>query len=104
MISKIYQFKLTSINEAKIAATYVTEELSSSISDYELAGLSVVISKDGVLSVTLKFDDLEELKRFEIDKADLVTQIRDSFLCRVSSFNGVTVYNYEREASATQYS
>ena len=24
--------------------------------------------------------------------------------CRVSSFNGVTVYNYEREASATQYS
>ena len=65
MFAKVYQYKFGTVSEAKVAASFCSDNLGKKISQFKFQALNVMIGKDGDLSIFIKFDTIERLKKYE---------------------------------------
>tara|TARA_X000000950_G_scaffold226788_1_gene273707 strand:- start:671 stop:1015 length:345 start_codon:yes stop_codon:yes gene_type:complete len=98
MYASVLQFKFTSLNEAKIASGYISEGLGGKIAEFDFHGLNIMLGKSGEVTVTVRFEDAQMLKKFEANSVELIGEVSNAFPCSRSKFSGVCVYNFEREA------
>lgn len=101
MFSTQLQLKFTSISEAKIAAQSLCEILKSRITAFNLQGLQVTVGKGGDLAISVRFDEVESMVKFEEDLPTILEDIKKAFVFKSSRFSGVCVLSFEREAMST---
>ena len=65
MFAKVYQYKFGTVAEAKVAASFCADNLGKKISKYKFQSLNVMIGKEGDLSIFIKFDTIDRLKKYE---------------------------------------
>jgi hypothetical protein len=98
MLSKTYHLKFPSLDAAQIAAPFVTETLGAAIPECSLSGLTVLISKEGDISVNLFFPSVADLKTFEKKHGGFVDTMKKTFLFRSTGFDGVCIFNFDASA------
>ena len=98
MFSTQLQLKFTSISEAKLAAQSLCESLKSRITAFNLQGLQVTVGKGGDLAISVRFDDVASMIKFEEDLPTILEDIKNAFVFKSSRFSGVCVLSFEREA------
>ncbi|MGS4946773.1 hypothetical protein ACVDG3_14930 [Meridianimarinicoccus sp. RP-17] len=96
MLSKTYHLKFPSLDAAQIAAPFVTETLGNAIPNCKLSGLTVLISKDGDISVNVFFASMADLKMFDKNYGGFVDTMKKTFLFKSTGFDGVCIFNFER--------
>ena len=101
MFSTQLQLKFTSIAEAKIAAQSLCELLKSRITTFNLQGLQVTVGKGGDLAISVRFDEVDAMVKFEEDLPTILEDIKTAFVFKSSRFSGVCVLSFEREAMST---
>ena len=104
MYAKVYNLKFGGLSEAKIAATFCSENLGKKIVSYNIRSLNITIGKCGSLSISLKFENGADLKKFEEQSAGFFTELKDSFVYKETNFSGIFVYNYDSEITSTDLS
>ena len=67
MFAKVYQYKFGTVAEAKVAASFCADNLGKKISRYKFQSLNVMIGKEGDLSIFIKFDTIDRLKKYETE-------------------------------------
>lgn len=102
MYAKVFQYKFPSVTEAKVAASFSSDALGKLITKYNFQSLNILIGKEGDLSIYIKFNTIEKLKKFEIESNGFVKEIKQTFVCKEKQFAGVFVYNYESEATSAE--
>tara|TARA_B100001093_G_C26536855_1_gene888457 strand:- start:214 stop:555 length:342 start_codon:yes stop_codon:yes gene_type:complete len=102
MYAKVYQYKFPGVSEAKIAASFCADMLGKKIVDFNFQGLNVMIGKDGDLSIIIKFEDIEALKKYETISASFIADLKKSFVFKENQYAGIYVYNYEKEATSNE--
>ena len=102
MYAKVYQYKFPSVSEAKIAASFCADTLGKKIDDFNFQGLNVMNGKDGDLSIIIKFEDIEALKRYETISDSFISDLKKSFVFKENQYAGIYVYNYEKEATSNE--
>jgi len=102
MYAKVFQYKFPSVTEAKVAASFSSDALGKQITKYNFQSLNIMIGKEGDLSIYIKFNTIEKLKKFENESNGFVKEIKQTFVCKENQFAGVFVYNYESEATSTE--
>lgn len=103
MFAKVYQFEFTDLADAKAAAAHLSREMSTAISEFDLAGISVFLNKTGTLTANIKFDELELVKEFEASKTNLIEQISAQYDCTAKVSTALSLFAYEREAVSTEF-
>ena len=98
MLSKTYHLKFPSLDAAQIAAPFVTETLGNAIPECRLSGLTVLISKEGDISVNVFFPTVADLKNFEKKYGGFVETMKKTFLFRSTGFDGVCIFNFDGNA------
>ena len=101
MFSTQLQLKFTSVSEAKIAAQSLCELLKSRITAFNFQGLQVTVGKGGDLAISVRFDEVEAMLKFEEDLPTILQDIKNAFVFKSSRFSGVCVLSFEREAMST---
>ena len=91
MYSKIYNLKFTSVTEAKIGGA---------IMESNIASLSILLDKEGLVVVTIRFDTLEDMNQFVKRKFKVFDSLKMSFSLRYSERSAVAVFFFDREASS----
>ena len=99
MYTKIYQIETSSLANGKIAASYVAEELGGLIAHFNMTALNVLLCREGVLYVTVNFDDAGDMKAFQIAQVELFENLRKNLNCQTAHFQAIAVFRYEREAA-----
>jgi|TARA_B100001540_G_C15341289_1_gene432580 hypothetical protein len=66
---------------------------------FNIQSLSITIGKCVSLSIVVKFDNNSDLQKFEKFALALLQQLRKTFTFKEGGFPGVTIFNYEGEAS-----
>jgi hypothetical protein len=61
-----------------------------------------MIGKDGDLSIIIKFEDIEALKRYETISDSFISDLKKSFVFKENQYAGIYVYNYEKEATSNE--
>ena len=61
-----------------------------------------MIGKEGDLSIFIKFNTIDKLKKFENESNQLIQDLKKTFVFKENQFAGVFVYNYESEATSAQ--
>ena len=79
MFSTQLQLKFTSISEAKIAAQSLCELLKSRITAFNFQGLQVTVGKGGDLAISVRFDEVESMVKFE-DLPTILQDIKNAFI------------------------
>ncbi|WP_041860958.1 hypothetical protein [Candidatus Puniceispirillum marinum] len=102
MYAKIYQYKFANVNEAKVAAAFCSDYLGGKIAEYKFQAINVAIGKGGDLSILIKFEDINKLKKYEEKAQSFINELKGSFVFKENHFAGVFVLNYEAEASARE--
>jgi len=100
MYAKVYQYKFPGVSEAKIAASFCADALGKKIVDFNFQGLNVMIGKDGDLSIIIKFEDIDALKKYETISDSFIADLKKSFVFKENQYAGIYVYNYEKEATS----
>lgn len=100
MYSKIYNLKFTSIAEAKIGVSFLSEEIGGAIMESNIASLSILLDKEGLVVVTIRFDTLEDMNQFVKRKFEVFDSLKMSFSLRYWERSAVAVYTFDREASS----
>lgn len=95
MLSKTYHLKFPDLDSAQIAAPFVTETLVNAIPECKISGLTVLISKDGDISVNLFFPAVADLKAFEKSHGGFVDTMKKTFLFKSTGFEGVCIFNFD---------
>ena len=95
MLSKTYHLKFPDLDSAQIAAPFVTETLVNAIPECKISGLTVLISKDGDISVNLFFPAVADLKAFEKTHGGFVDTMKKTFLFKSTGFEGVCIFNFD---------
>ena len=72
MFAKVYQYKFGTVAEAKVAASFCSDNLGKKISQYKFQSLNVMIGKDGDLSIFIKFDTIDRLKKFNFGQKSYI--------------------------------
>ena len=103
MFAKVYQYKFGTVAEAKVAASFCSDNLGKKISQYKFQSLNVMIGKDGDLSIFIKFDSIERLKKYETESDQLIKELKQTFVFKENQYAGVFVYNYEAEATSSEF-
>lgn len=98
MLSKTYHLKFPDLDSAQVAAPYLTDTLGEAIPECNLAGLTVLIGKEGDISVNIFFSGADDLKTFEKKYGDLVETLKKTFLFKSSGFDGVCIFNFDASA------
>ena len=57
MYAKVYNFKFPGLSEAKVAATFCSENLGKKIVPFNIRSLNISIGKCGSISINLKFEE-----------------------------------------------
>ena len=65
MYGKVVNLKFANMEEAKLAASFFTENIASKISVLKIVGFNVFIGKQGDLNLLVKFEDVSSIKLFE---------------------------------------
>ena len=102
MYAKVYQYKFPSVSEAKIDASFCADTLGKKIVDFNFQGLNVMIGKDGDLSIIIKFEDIEALKRYETLSDRFISDLKKSLVFKENQYAGSYVYHYENEAPSNE--
>ena len=102
MFAKVYQYKFGTVAEAKVAASFCADSLGKKISKFKFQSLNVMIGKDGDLSIFIKFDTIDRLKKYETESDEFVKELKQTFVFKENQFAGVFVYNYEAEATSSE--
>mgnify|MGYP006271026629 FL=1 len=98
MLSRTYHLKFPDLDSAQVAAPYLTDTLGEAIPECDLAGLTVLIGKEGDISVNIFFPGPDALKAFEKKYGDLVENLKKTFLFKSSGFDGVCIFNFDASA------
>ena len=82
MFAKVYQYKFGTVAEAKVAASFCADNLGKKISKYKFQSLNVMIGKEGNLSIFIKFDTIDRLKKYEAELQNIKSPIilKDFFI------------------------
>lgn len=99
MFARIFEYKFTSLDQAKIAANHLSIELSDKIEKFNISSLSITIGKCASISIVCKFENNSDLHKFEKFSSSLLEQMNQTFNFKSSGFPGVTIFNYESEAA-----
>ena len=102
MFAKVYQYKFGTVSEAKVASSFCADNLGKKISQYKFQSLNVMIGKDGDLSIFIKFNTIERLKKYEDESYQFVKELKETFVFKENQYAGVFVYNYEAEATSSE--
>jgi len=102
MFAKVYQYKFGTVSEAKVAASFCSDNLGKKISQFKFQALNVMIGKDGDLSIFIKFDTIERLKKYENASEEFIKELKQTFVFKENQYAGVFVYNYEAEATSSE--
>ena len=102
MFAKVYQYKFPSITEAKVAASFCSAHLGKQITKYNFQSLNILIGKEGDLSIFIKFENIDRLKKYENESDQFIKELKQTFVFKENQFAGVFVYNYESEATASE--
>ena len=102
MFAKVYQYKFGTVSEAKVAASFCSDNLGKKISQYKFQSLNVMIGKEGDLSIFIKFDTIDRLKKYETESDAFIKELKQTFVFKENQYAGVFVYNYESEATSAQ--
>ena len=102
MFAKVYQYKFGTVSEAKVAASFCSDNLGKKISQYKFQSLNVMIGKDGDLSIFIKFDTIDRLKKYENESDQFIKELKQTFVFKENQYAGVFVYNYEAEATSSE--
>ena len=89
MFAKVYQYKFGTVAEAKVAASFCSDNLGKKISQYKFQSLNVMIGKDGDLSIFIKFDTIERLKKYETDSDQFIKELKQTFVFKENQYAGV---------------
>ncbi|MFD0859394.1 hypothetical protein [Roseovarius aquimarinus] len=98
MYTKIYQIATANLINGKIAASYVSEELGGLIAHFNMTALNVFLCREGVLYVTVNFDEASDMKAFQAAQVELFENLRKNLNCETTHFQAIAVFRYEREA------
>jgi hypothetical protein len=101
MFTKIYTMKFPTLNDAKIAVSFLSEEIGGSIASFNISGVNILLDKEGMITITVRFDSLEEMQAFSKRKTDSLENLRKSFPVRLTEQTTVAVFTFNREAAAT---
>ena len=101
MYAKIYNYKFQGLSEAKVAATFCSEALGKKIIKFNIRSLNISIGQCGSVAIHLKFETSLDLKNFEDNSQDFFSDLKKTFVYKVSNFSGVFIYNYESEITST---
>ena len=102
MFAKVYQYKFPSITEAKVASSFCSDYLGKQITKYKFQSLNILIGKDGDLSIFIKFENIEKLKKYENESDQFIKELKQTFVFKENEFAGVFVYNFESEATSSE--
>ena len=102
MFAKVYQYKFGTVAEAKVAASFCSDNLGKKISQYKFQSLNVMIGKDGDLSIIIKFENIDALKKYETISDSFIADLKRSFVFKENQYAGIYVYNYEKEATSNE--
>ncbi len=102
MYGKILNLKFANIEEAQLAATYFSEKIGSKISEFQIVGFNVFISQNGDLNVSIKFENSNSIKNFEIKYSEIIKGLRNSLVFKETVFLGVCAFTFEKEAALTE--
>ena len=64
--------------------------------------LILLLEKEGDLSILMKFEDINTLKKYEGFAEAFIKQLKNTFAFKENQYAGVFVYNYEGEASSKE--
>ena len=101
MFGKVLNYKFSSVSEAKIAASFCSENFGSKISEYKIIGLNITIGQSGDLNVLFKFSNADSLKNFEENYKNIISDLKQSFTFKENNFVGICAYSFEKEATVT---
>ncbi len=101
MLAKIYNLRFQNLNDARHAATYISEGMGGLVGELNISGLTVLLRKEGVVQAIARFDTQEDFIRVQAKRPDVIGLLQKQFPCMIEDIAAVTVYSYEREAMAT---
>ena len=61
MYAKVFQYKFPSITEAKVAASFCSDNLGKQITKFNFQSLNIMIGKEGDLSIFIKFNTIDKI-------------------------------------------
>jgi hypothetical protein len=61
-----------------------------------------MIGKDGDLSIFIKFNTIDKLKKYEAESDAFINELKQTFVFKENQYAGVFVYNYEAEATSSE--
>ena len=102
MFAKVYQYKFGTVAEAKVAASFCSDNLGKKISQYKFQSLNIMIGKDGDLSIFIKFNTIDKLKKYEAESDAFINELKQTFVFKENQYAGVFVYNYEADATSSE--
>jgi len=95
MLSKTYHLKFPDLDAAQIAAPFVTETLGNAIPSCNMTGLTILIGKEGDISVNVFFASTADLKAFEKDYGGFIETMKKTFLFKSTGFEGVCIFSFD---------
>lgn len=101
MLAKIYNLRFQNLADARHAASYISDGMGGLVGELNISGLTVLLRKEGVVQAIARFDTQDDFIRIQTRRPDIITTLQRRFPCMVEDMAAVTVYNYEREATAT---
>ena len=104
MYAKVYNFKFMGLSEAKVAASFCSDNLGKKIVPFNIRSLNISIGQCGSVAINLKFETGQDLKSFETSTTDFFVDLKNTFIFKESNFSGVFVYNYDSEIMSTDLS
>ena len=102
MYGKVVNLTSANMEEAKLAASFFTENIAPKISSLKIIGFNVFIGKQGDLNLLVKFEDVSSIKLFEQKYPQIIESLRKSLVFKESVFVGVCAYTFEQEAALTE--
>ena len=64
--------------------------------------MNILIGKEGDLSIFIKFNTIDKLKKFESESNQFIKELKQTFVFKENQYAGVFVYNYESEATSSE--
>tara|TARA_A100001011_G_scaffold368108_1_gene422091 strand:+ start:374 stop:685 length:312 start_codon:yes stop_codon:yes gene_type:complete len=102
MYGKILNLKFANMEEAKLAASFFSENIATKISELKIIGFNVFIGQKGDLNVSIKFEKVESVKKFEMRYPEIIKGLRKSLVFKETVFIGVCAFTFEQEAALTE--
>ena len=101
MLAKIYNLRFQNLADARHAASYISDGMGGLVGELNIAGLTIMLRKEGIVQAIARFDTQEDFLRVQSKRPDVIGMLQKQFPCIVEDIAAVTVYSYEREATTT---